>query len=140
MLLLVVFSLLAPSHSFPAGAPAESCAAIYPLGHSGSSQALASSPFSLVSDVDASHGGTPYYIPGRSYTCEHNNSGVNASVECSCDLLIVVTLSGSGGEQFRGFLVQARAVADSSPVGTFIDNGDDQALSSCSPPEVDANI
>ena len=47
-----------------------------------------------------------------------------------------VTLSGSGGEQFRGFLVQARAAADDSPVGTFTDIGDDQTLSSCSPPEV----
>ena len=47
-----------------------------------------------------------------------------------------VTLSGSGGGQFRGFLVQARAAADGSPVGTFTDIGDDQTLSSCSPPEV----
>ena len=45
-------------------------------------------------------------------------------------------LSGTGGEQFRGFLVQARTVADGSPVGVFIDNGDDQTLSSCLPPEV----
>ena len=47
-----------------------------------------------------------------------------------------VTLSGSGGEQFRGFLVQARAAADGSPVGTFTEIGVDQTLSSCSPPEV----
>ena len=47
-----------------------------------------------------------------------------------------VTLSGSGGELFRGFLVQARSMADGSPVGVFTDNGDDQTLSSCSPPEV----
>ena len=47
-----------------------------------------------------------------------------------------VTLSGSGGEQFRGFLVQARTVADGTPVGTFIDNGNDQALSVCTPAEV----
>ena len=47
-----------------------------------------------------------------------------------------VTLSGSGDEQFRGFLVQARTVADGTPVGTFIDNGDDQTLSSCTPVEV----
>ena len=47
-----------------------------------------------------------------------------------------MTLSGSGGEQFRGFLVQARTVADGSPVGVFTDNGDDQVLSSCTPAEV----
>ena len=47
-----------------------------------------------------------------------------------------VTLSGSGGEEFRGFLVQARTVADGSPVGVFTDNGDDQKRSSCTPPEV----
>ena len=51
-------------------------------------------------------------------------------------MCVAVTLSGSGGEEFRGFLVQARTVADDSPVGTFIDNGDDQALSSCTPPDV----
>ena len=48
-----------------------------------------------------------------------------------------MTLSGSGGEQFQGFLVQARTVADGSPVGVFIDNGEDQALSPCTPAEVD---
>lgn len=47
-----------------------------------------------------------------------------------------MTLSGSGGEEFRGFLVQARTVADGSPVGVFTDNGDDQTLSSCTPAEV----
>ena len=47
-----------------------------------------------------------------------------------------MTLSGSGGEQFRGFLVQARTVVDGSPVGVFTDNGEDQALSSCTPAEV----
>ena len=51
-------------------------------------------------------------------------------------IIIAVTLSGSGGELFRGFLVQARSMADGSPVGVFTDNGDDQTLSSCSPPEV----
>ena len=52
-------------------------------------------------------------------------------------ILYIVTLSGSGGVQFRGFLVQARTMADGSPVGVFTDNGEDQALSSCTPAEVD---
>ena len=56
--------------------------------------------------------------------------------EDECMACAAVTLSGSGGEQFRGFLVQARALAGGSPVGTFIDNGDYQTLSSCNPPEV----
>ena len=47
-----------------------------------------------------------------------------------------MTLSGSGGEQFRGFLVQARTMADGSPVGVFTDNGADQKLSACDTPEV----
>ena len=55
------------------------------------------------------------------------------NIQCS---LCAVTLSGSGGEEFRGFLVQARTVADGSPVGVFTDNGDDQKLSSCTPQEV----
>ena len=48
-----------------------------------------------------------------------------------------MTLSGSGGEQFRGFLVQARIMADDSPVGVFTDNGANQKLSSCDTPEVE---
>ena len=59
----------------------------------------------------------------------------NVSLKCSP----LVTLSGSGGEEFRGFLVQARTVADGSPVGVFTDNGDDQKLSSCTPSEVEMN-
>ena len=51
-----------------------------------------------------------------------------------------MTLSGSGGEQFRGFLVQARTMADSSPVGVFTDNGDDQKLSACDTPEVGRTV
>ena len=47
-----------------------------------------------------------------------------------------MTLSGSGGEQFTGFLVQARTLADGSPVGVFTDSGSDEALNVCSPPEV----
>ena len=47
-----------------------------------------------------------------------------------------VTLSGSGGEGFRGFLVQARTVADGCPVGSFIESGNDQKLSNCTPAEV----
>ena len=50
--------------------------------------------------------------------------------------IVPVTLSGSGGKQFRGFLVQARTVADGSPVGAFADIGQDQALSCCTPAEV----
>ena len=53
-----------------------------------------------------------------------------------CAVPHTVTLSGSGQEQFTGFLVQARTVADGSPVGVFTDNTNDQTLSSCSPSEV----
>ena len=51
-----------------------------------------------------------------------------------------MTLSGSGGEQFRGFLVQARTMADGSPVGVFTDNGADQKLSTCDTPEVGKTV
>ena len=56
--------------------------------------------------------------------------------ELSIIIIPTVTLSGSGDHMFRGFLVQARSVADGSPVGVFTDNGEDQTPSSCSPPEV----
>ena len=50
--------------------------------------------------------------------------------------LIAVTLSGTGGEQFRGLLVQGRQVADGSPVGTFINFDSNTQASQCSPPTV----
>ena len=52
-------------------------------------------------------------------------------------MLGAVCLSGSGA-QFRGFLVQARSVADESPVGSFTASGTGQRLSSCTTPEVSA--
>ena len=58
------------------------------------------------------------------------------SVSHNASHLFTVTLSGSGGEQFRGFLVQARTMADGSPVGVFTDNGDDQRIGFCTPQEV----
>lgn len=44
---------------------------------------------------------------------------------------VIVTLSGSEGEQFTEFQVQARTVEDNAQFGVFIDNGDDQELRSC---------
>ena len=66
----------------------------------------------------------------------HVSNAYNQSILDYDHVLLLVTLSGSGSEQFTGFLVQARSVADGSPVGVFTDNGVDQALSSCSPIEV----
>ncbi|CAI8037843.1 Neurogenic locus notch homolog protein 1 [Geodia barretti] len=115
MLFLLLVIVVVGVHCYSTGAPASACSDIYPVGHLGTSQDLSTNPFQLsLSDFDQTYGGEIYYVPGQDYT---------------------LTLSGSGGEQFRGFLVQARALADGSPVGTFIDNGDDQTLSSCNPPE-----
>ncbi|CAI8039689.1 Reelin domain-containing protein 1 [Geodia barretti] len=111
----LLLSLVVGIQCYSTGAPASACSDIYPVGHLGTSQDLSTNPFQLsLSDFDQTYGGEIYYVPGQDYT---------------------LTLSGSGGEQFRGFLVQARAVADGFPVGTFIDGGDDQTLSSCDPPE-----
>ena len=46
-----------------------------------------------------------------------------------------VMLSG-GGEEFRGFLVQARVVADESPAGSFSDFTHNSEESLCTPYEV----
>ena len=45
------------------------------------------------------------------------------------EILCTVVLSGT--EQFRGLLVQARAVADDSPVGSFAATAGVTRLSSC---------
>jgi hypothetical protein len=89
--------------AFPNGAPSAACVRIFPEGHRTVSQPLEDSPFSL--NV-SSFGGQ--YTPGETYR---------------------LTLSGSG--DFRGLLVQARSIADNSPVGSFEDISALTRLSSC---------
>lgn len=50
----------------------------------------------------------------------------------------IVVLNGTGAS-FRGYLVQARTVADESPVGSYIASDVGQRLSSCPIPEVNTN-
>ena len=50
--------------------------------------------------------------------------------------LTAVTLSGMGGEEFRGLLVQGRQVAGGSPVGRFINFAPNTQASQCTPPTV----
>lgn len=102
---LALLALFAESiWAFPSGAPIGACARIFPVGHGGSSQDLATIPYTL--DISAFGSG---YVPGQTYT---------------------LTLSGT--VQFRGLLVQARSMADDSPVGSFTaDDGGVTRLSSC---------
>ena len=44
-----------------------------------------------------------------------------------------------GESNFRGFLVQARTMADDSPVGVFMASGG-LKLSACTPPEVEFDL
>eukprot|EP00731_Ephydatia_muelleri_P026140 Em0018g240a len=98
--------------SYPTGAPAAACARIYPVGHSGTSLSLSSSPFVLDISQLYDQLGNIYYTPGYSYTLK---------------------LSGSN---FRGFLIQARSSVSGTPLGKFSVGGDgSQQLSQCSPPD-----
>ena len=49
--------------------------------------------------------------------------------------MTAVTLSGMGA-QFRGLMVQARTLADGSPVGSFSAFTTNTRASVCTPPEV----
>lgn len=54
------------------------------------------------------------------------------------DSLSAVTLTGNAGENFRGFLIQTRTVADdNTPIGTFtVNDATNSRLSSCTPSNV----
>ena len=159
MFILLQLSLLfLQVQGLPSGAPAQACSAIYPVGHGGSSQGLQNNPFSLDMAVFDELGGTIYYVPEATYegettlhrTLPYNTTYISRCrqtagttfVPIHCIIIILcmlgaVCLSGSGA-QFRGFLVQARSVADESPVGSFTASGTGQRLSSCTTPEVSA--
>jgi hypothetical protein len=104
-IVVLTLSALLPGvvHARANGAPLAACVRIFPEGHFTASQPLDDSPFSL--NV-SSFGGD--YTPGEAYQ---------------------LTLSGSG--DFRGLLVQARSIADNSPVGSFEDISALTRLSSC---------
>ncbi|CAI8006184.1 Scavenger receptor cysteine-rich type 1 protein M160 [Geodia barretti] len=105
VVVLLALSAFLPGvvHALPNGAPSGACVRIFPEGHRTDSQPLEDSPFSL--NV-SSFGGQ--YAPGETYR---------------------LTLSGSG--DFRGLLVQARSIADNSPVGSFENISALTRLSSC---------
>ena len=61
---LALLALFAESiWAFPSGAPIGACARIFPVGHGGSSQDLATIPYTL--DISAFGSG---YVPGQTYT------------------------------------------------------------------------
>ena len=51
-------------------------------------------------------------------------------------MFVTVSISAMDERDFRGVLVQARQVADSSPIGRFTIIDDNTKLSACTPPEV----
>eukprot|EP00731_Ephydatia_muelleri_P026181 Em0018g281a len=108
----MLLSMAMAVRAYSSGAPAAACARIYPEGHNGTSLSLSSSPFVLDIFQLYNQLGNIYYTPGYSYT---------------------LSLSG---DNFRGFLVQARSSVSGTPLGKFSVGGDgSQQLSQCSPPE-----
>lgn len=102
---ILILSALLPGGGWArsTGAPSAACTRIFPEGHGGASQDLASSPYNL--NISALGDG---YLPGETY---------------------VLTLSGT--TSFRGLLVQARSMADDTPVGSFVAEAGITRLSSC---------
>ena len=111
------------------GAPDRACSTITP-SH-GTSTATGPVPFNV--DISSLDGG---YIPGQTYTSEYITIHLwNICSVTMCDSLYshlfysTVVLSGSSSNSdFNGFLIQGRMMADNSPVGTFVDNGNNQQI------------
>ena len=123
---LLALSLLLPEEvrAFPSGAPASACTRIFPVGHGSTSQSLDDVPFDLnLTSFDGD------YTPGETYRCKECTVLLLQYMQCF--ICVSVTLSGTGGFDFRGLLVQARSVADDSPVGSFAPVDDRTRLSSC---------
>ena len=69
--LLLLLAGAVTVNGFTGGPPLQACNDIYPVGHSGSSQSLSSSPFQLsLPEFDQSYAGELFYIPGQQYQCE----------------------------------------------------------------------
>ena len=132
--LLQLSLLVLQVRGMPSGAPAEACSDVYPTGHGGASQDLQENPFSLDLTVLDELGGTLYYVPGETYESEMTFHYNNCESACKW-VLFAVVLSGNE-TPFRGYLAQARTLADGSPAGTFTASGTEQRLSSCTNPEV----
>lgn len=114
---LVLTVLFGVGSALPGGAPAPACANIAPNPDlHGAQPSTGDNPYYLnISSLPTTPSEEGYgYQPGQSYLL-----GIFAMDE----------------RDFRGILVQARQVADSSPVGRFTVIDDNTKLSACMPPE-----
>ena len=139
---LEIFLLLlfgGSAHALPSGAPSTACSSLIP-SHGGSPQS-SSSPYTIdMSIFNLYSDGNYYYQPGQEYQCKQlvNNGHSMTYIDPRLidTLYSTVTLSG-GGSMFRGFLLQARLMADDTTlIGSFSNPASGSKLSSCSPPEV----
>ena len=115
---------------YSSGAADAACSNITP-GHYGISPATGPVPFKVnIRSLDSG------YIPGQTYTSEYIIIHLwNLCSVTLCDSLYshlfysTVVLPGSdSNSDFKGFLIQGRMMADNSPVGTFVDNGNNQQI------------
>ena len=150
MLLLLLAMLVAAVHmvsGLSTGAPPPACGTLTPQHGSNAAQTTPSphivdlSDFNVTVDDDTMEA-TIYYFPDAMYASE---SYCMKMVPLLL-LLFLVTLMATGEGQFsnffRGFLLQGRAYADDTVVGTFMDAPDEEALyrlSSCERSDVSSH-
>lgn len=131
LLSLTIFALLRGSLAFPNGAPVTACDSLTPQPPHNNTGTMGPFPYNLsIAGLE-----NTTYSPGQSYT---GIEWIDFVMNIARDYIIcnfAVTLSATGGQLFRGFLIQIRSVANGNilsginPVGLL----PNVRLHSCSP-------
>ena len=155
-LMILPFAAFVAVFALPDGAPPESCASVYPLGHTALTPSKVGEG-NVNLNVTAFSGGI--YVPGKTYTCMiRGGGGCNVFFYFLCLFLFVIlsnarcyffdplysrafitrhaSVTLTSTDVFLGLLVQGRVTADgSTPAGMFATTMDVK-LSSCNPADV----
>lgn len=141
--LLLLVALVRLCYSLPTGAPPAACSTLTPRFPHAPGMSTRT-PYRLTVAGITEVNGSYYYAPGQTYTGITNEFSRSRTVELTVLIvtwhamqlkfvLLAVTLRGSSGEQFRGFLMQIRSAADQSILTGLSENSSDIRSHSCSP-------
>ena len=132
-LILFIYYLMIVVNGFPDGAPPDACGDMTDIvpNHNSSSPSNNDIPY-LVDLSEFDHYNRTYngaYTPGIDYYCKCYNNYYPANYNYVSDGLTVRLQSYlDSNYTFRGFMIQARRVADNSTAGYFMINGTDYQL------------
>ena len=165
-LMILPFAAFVAVFALPDGAPPESCASVYPLGHTALTPSKVGEG-NVNLNVTAFSGGI--YVPGKTYTCMIRGGGGGRGGGCGCNVFLIfmfvsfrwyaiyfltravifsilffsrafiarhASVTLTSTDVFLGLLVQGRVTADGSTPAGMFATTMDVKLSSCNPADV----